>query len=189
MGVMIPRTALFLREDELRRGAALLQAASQNLTASEAALCRDHEIGPAQQRLLCYLSLCPNDSISDVTRNFQVSKQNLWRLLRPLIDRGFVATATDPQDRRRRALSLTPEGERVMREISAPALELMERAFRNQGAETVADFRNLLGDLAPEGWSARFYAEPNPQHEDTQSKDTRNKSKGASHTNLRDTNP
>ncbi len=155
MGGMIHRTALFLREEELRRGAALLQAASQNLTASEAALCRKHEIGPAQQRLLCYLALCPNDSISDVTRSFQVSKQNLWRLLRPLLERGLVATATDSQDRRRRALSLTPAGEKVMQEVSAPALELMERAFRNQGAETVEGFHNLLGDLAPQGWSER----------------------------------
>ena len=48
MGGMIPRTALFLREEELRRGAILLQAASQRLTASEAELCKKHQIGPAQ---------------------------------------------------------------------------------------------------------------------------------------------
>ena len=167
MGGMIPRTALFLREEELRRGAILLQAASQRLTASEAELCKKHQVGPAQQRLLCYLSLSDCPSISELSRDFQVTKQNLWRVLSPLLERGLVAASPDAQDKRRRVLSLTPKGEKVMREISAPALELMERALRKQRAETVKDLRLLLCDLAPEGWGERLYAKPS-QDEDEQ---------------------
>ena len=143
---------LFLREDELRLGVSLLQAASQRLRNAEAELLETHGIGPAQQRILAYLALAADATPSELNRLFQVSKQNLWRLLRPLLARNLIRAAPDPADRRRKRLSLTSEGRAAINTLSEPSLRLLAQAYRGEGADATEGFRRVLAALAPEGW-------------------------------------
>ncbi|MGR4001226.1 MAG: MarR family transcriptional regulator [Alphaproteobacteria bacterium] len=152
MDAMVPPSPLFLREDELRLSVSLLQAAAQNINTSQAQLLEKYNIGPAQQRLLAYLALSSGKSVSELMSLFQVSKQNLWRTLRPLLERQLIIATTDPQDRRKKILSLSNEGRQLTEQTSQPTLQLLANVYRNEGAEATEGFRQILRALAPKNW-------------------------------------
>ncbi|MDA8000915.1 MAG: MarR family transcriptional regulator [Alphaproteobacteria bacterium] len=153
MGATFPPSPLFLREDELRLGVSLLHAAAQNINTAQNRLLEKHGIGPAQQRLLAYLALESEVPVATLITLFQISKQNLWRALRPLLKRGLITAATDPRDKRRKILSLTGAGRQIAEQISHPALQLLAQAYKNEGAEATEGFRRILHALAPQNWA------------------------------------
>lgn len=153
MVATIPPSPLFLQEEELRRGVGLILAASQRLAASQVEALARHGLGPAQHRLLAYLGESPALHFSELAKRFQVSKQNLWRALRPLVERGLVVSVSDSEDRRRRVFSLTGEGRTLVREVSASSVRLLAAAYRENGPEAIEGFQRLLRSLAPEGWT------------------------------------
>ena len=102
------------------------------------------------------------ESASELGRRTGVSKQAAAKTIAVLVDRGYVAIAPDPDDARRKRLTVTPRGLDVMRqgeEILASVRAEWERQIgRTELATLEAYLTALVGDAAirveSPGWVA-----------------------------------
>ena len=69
---------------------------------------------------------------------------------------GFIEQKTDPADRRRRRLYLTPVAEGLERILTEKQSGRIARAYREAGAEAVAGFRTVLRGIINEDDRHRF---------------------------------
>ncbi|WP_199424579.1 MarR family winged helix-turn-helix transcriptional regulator [Actinotalea solisilvae] len=103
------------------------------------------------------------DSASALGRSLSVSKQAAAKTIAVLVDRGYVATAPDPRDARRKRLEVTPLGHEVMREGEAVFDRLHRELAATLGADALAlleeQLRVVVGDtpvrLEAPGWVAQ----------------------------------
>jgi DNA-binding MarR family transcriptional regulator len=102
------------------------------------------------------------ESASELGRRTGVSKQAAAKTIAVLVDRGYVAIAPDPDDARRKRLTVTPRGLDVMRqgeEILASVRAQWEKQIgRTELATLEAYLTALVGDAAirveSPGWVA-----------------------------------
>jgi len=102
------------------------------------------------------------ESASELGRRTGVSKQAAAKTIAVLVDRGYVAIAPDPDDARRKRLTVTPRGLDVMRqgeEILASVRAQWEKQLgRTELATLEAYLTALVGDAAirveSPGWVA-----------------------------------
>lgn len=86
-------------------------------------------------------------SVSDVARDFGVSKQAASKLIDTLVIRGYVERGTDPEDRRRLTLELTERG-REAADAGWKASDRLDRELEQAvGAEAIAQMRATVGAL------------------------------------------
>jgi DNA-binding MarR family transcriptional regulator len=86
-------------------------------------------------------------SVSDVARDFGVSKQAASKLIDTLVIRGYVVRGTDPEDRRRLTLELTERG-REAADIGWEASRRIDRELEEAvGTEAVAQMRETVATL------------------------------------------
>jgi DNA-binding MarR family transcriptional regulator len=92
-------------------------------------------------------------SVSDVARDFEVSKQAASKLIDTLVIRGYVERGTDPEDRRRLTLELTERG-REAADIGWQASDRIDRELEEAvGADAVAQLRETVATLVGLGRS------------------------------------
>jgi len=102
------------------------------------------------------------ESASELGRRTGVSKQAAAKTIAVLVDRGYIAIAPDPDDARRKRLTVTPRGLDVMRqgeEILASVRAQWEKQIgRTELATLEAYLTALVGDAAirveSPGWVA-----------------------------------
>lgn len=68
-------------------------------------------------------------SVADLLETLRITKQSLARVLKQLIDGGYIRQATGAEDRRQRRLYLTPEGEELRQELLSPQLSRIDDAL------------------------------------------------------------
>jgi DNA-binding MarR family transcriptional regulator len=69
-------------------------------------------------------------SLLDILR---ITKQSLGRVLKDLIDKGYVFQKEGDSDRRQRLLYLTEKGEALRRKLMAPQMARIRRALQQSG--------------------------------------------------------
>ncbi len=141
---------LFLRESELRAGIELLFFAYRDFTADPDAILRQYGFGRAHHRAIHFVGRNPGISVSELLKILRITKQSLSRVLRQLVNEGFIEQRTGTRDRRQRLLTLTPKGVELERQLSAPQRARVARAYREAGAEAVAGYRRVLERLIDE---------------------------------------
>lgn len=106
--------------------------------------------GRAHHRVLYFVNLKPGMPVADLLDILKITKQSLARVLRQLIDNGYVEQKTGPSDRRQRLLYATAKGRDFFEVLSATqasriksALDAMPAASR----KTVIAF--LVGMVDP----------------------------------------
>ena len=88
--------------------------------------------------------------VGDLRARLGAPKQSLARNLNQLEARGFVTRETDPADRRRRLVTLTPSGVTFAREATERRRNALRQAFLVQRAQTPSrGARRVLSDLTP----------------------------------------
>ncbi len=86
-------------------------------------------------------------TINELAEDLVMDRTTLGRNLRPLERDGLLAIATDPADRRRRALTLTEEGETRLA-AARPLWVAAQRDFADRfGAEAAVALRTTLAAL------------------------------------------
>ena len=86
-------------------------------------------------------------SVSDVARDFSVSKQAASKLIDTLVIRGYVERGTDPEDRRRLTLELTERG-REAADIGWQATDRIDRELEEAvGADAIMQMRETVAAL------------------------------------------
>ena len=67
--------------------------------------------GRAHHRVLHFVNRNPGMKVADLLDILNITKQSLGRVLKQLVDQGFVVQKEGAQDRRQRLLYVTPKGE------------------------------------------------------------------------------
>lgn len=135
---------LFLREEELREGLALMFQAWRDLNRAAGAALDAHDLGRAHHRAIYFIGRHPGLTVGTLMSLLGITKQSLHRVLGDLVARALVVQRPGPVDRRERRLELTDSGRALERELTEAQRALIAAAYRNAGAAAVEGFRRVL---------------------------------------------
>ena len=147
---------LFLREEELREGLALMFQAWRDLNRTADAALAARGLGRAHHRAIYFIGRHPGLTVGALMDLLGITKQSLHRVLGALVARGLVVQRPGPVDRRERRLELAEAGRTLERELTEAQRALIAAAYRNAGAAAVDGFRRVLLGLieSPAGVAA-----------------------------------
>lgn len=138
---------LFLREEELDNGIALLLASERTIAA---ALRRNQEstgLNLPALRLLVTIRFRPGLTVSELRDETGATTPTLARLLGELDKRHLIHKKTGGRDARRRRLSLSEEGQELVLPLVLEMRSAMREAYREAGASAVSGTRAVLEAL------------------------------------------
>ena len=106
--------------------------------------------GRAHHRVLYFVNLKPGMPVADLLDILKITKQSLARVLRQLIDNGYIEQKTGDADRRQRLLYATDKGRRFFEVLSGTQTSRIEAAIAalpDDGKRTVLKF--FVGMVEP----------------------------------------
>lgn len=106
--------------------------------------------GRAHHRVLHFVDRNPGLTVADLLDILKITKQSLARVLKELIDSGYVEQRTGSEDRRQRLLFTTAAGAALAKSLSQPQSARIRAALEALGPEArevVAGF--LFGMIDP----------------------------------------
>lgn len=139
--------ALFLREEELRRGIELMFFAYRDFTGEADSLLAEQDMGRAHHRAIYFIGRNPGITVSDLLAILKITKQSLSRVLSSLVDNGYVIQKQGPEDKRQRLLFLTDTGTALEAKLTAVQGKRFAAAYREAGVTAVQGFQNVLQGL------------------------------------------
>ena len=89
--------------------------------------------GRAHHRVLHFVNRNPGMKVADLLEILNITKQSLGRVLKQMIDQGYVVQKEGAQDRRQRLLFVTPKGETLALKLAALQTQRITRAFGELG--------------------------------------------------------
>jgi DNA-binding MarR family transcriptional regulator len=104
--------------------------------------------GRAHHRVLHFIGRDPGMTVARLLEILQITKQSLARVLKELIDKGYVFQREGAEDRRQRLLHLTQEGDALREKLIAPQIARFQRAAAETGSAGFDDL--LLHLISPE---------------------------------------
>ena len=139
--------ALFLREEELRRGIELMFFAYRDFTGEADSLLAEQNMGRAHHRAIYFIGRNPGITVSELLAILNITKQSLSRVLSALVETGHVEQQTGPEDRRQRLLYLTETGIELESRLTEIQGRRFARAYREAGMTAVEGFQRVLQGL------------------------------------------
>jgi len=120
----------------------LLFFAYRDFVSDPDAILTDFGFGRAHHRVLHFVGRNPGMRVSELLDILQITKQSLGRVLRELIEKGYVYQEEGKEDRRQRLLHLTESGNRLRLDLLEPQLKRIRAACsgvedRGVGGETL----------------------------------------------------
>ncbi len=100
--------------------------------------------GRAHHRVLHFVSRHPGMRVTDLLDILRITKQSLGRVLRELVDQGFIDSRAGASDRRQRLLHLTPKGEALAQQFISIQSRRIRRALTECGPDTRENARRFL---------------------------------------------
>lgn len=110
----------------------------------------DYGFGRAHHRVLHFVERRPGLTIAELLDILQITKQSLNRVLKELVETGFVEQRTGVQDKRQRHLHTTPAGQELAQrlvQLQARRINGALQGLSNDGADMVG--RYLAGLIDP----------------------------------------
>ena len=89
--------------------------------------------GRAHHRVLHFVNRNPGMKVADLLEILKITKQSLGRVLKQLVDQGYVVQKEGAQDRRQRLLFVTPKGETLVLRLAGLQTQRINRAFADLG--------------------------------------------------------
>src|SRR5712691_10804049 len=100
--------------------------------------------GRAHHRVLHFVNRHPGIRVADLLEVLKITKQSLGRVLRELVDNGYVVQRAGPADRRQRLLFVTPKGEALALELALLQTRRFARALNECGGDAREAARKFL---------------------------------------------
>ena len=100
--------------------------------------------GRAHHRVLHFVTRHPGIKVADLLDILNITKQSLGRVLKQLVDEGYVLQKEGESDRRQRLLYATPKGEALAMKLASLQTERIARALAHIGPGAHEDARNFL---------------------------------------------
>lgn len=135
---------LFLRDEDLREGIELLFFAYRDFTARPDAILAELGFGRAHHRVIYFVGRHPGITVKELLAILKITKQSLARVLRQLVNKGFIEQRQGVEDRRHRLLHLTDKGAELERRLTEDQRLRIARAYREAGAAAVAGYRRVM---------------------------------------------
>ena len=107
--------------------------------------------GRAHHRVLHFVDRLPGLTIAELLDILRITKQSLNRVLRDLIEGGFIEQRTGVSDRRRRLLVTTKQGETLARELARVQSDRIAQALGENGEGTRHAVLAFLAGMVGEG--------------------------------------
>jgi DNA-binding MarR family transcriptional regulator len=139
--------ALFLREEELRRGIEMMFFAYRDFTSEADSILVEQNMGRAHHRAIYFIGRNPGITVSELLTILNITKQSLSRVLSALVDTGYVIQKKGPEDRRQRLLFLTDTGTALEARLTAVQGRRFANAYREAGMSAVEGFQRVLEGL------------------------------------------
>ncbi|MFT4277039.1 MAG: MarR family transcriptional regulator [Rhodopseudomonas sp.] len=105
--------------------------------------------GRAHHRVVHFVCRYPGLTVADLLDVLRITKQSLSRVLKQLLDEGYIVQKAGDSDRRQRLLFATAKGEALVEKLARLQTERIDRALRDLGpggAETVGKFLRAMID-------------------------------------------
>jgi DNA-binding MarR family transcriptional regulator len=114
----------------------------------------DHELeafgfGRAHHRVIHFVYRYPGLKVADLLDVLRITKQSLGRVLKQLLDEGYIVQKTGNNDRRQRLLFATAKGEALVAKLAGLQTDRINRALRDlpaSDADTVRQFLRAMID-------------------------------------------
>jgi len=103
--------------------------------------------GRAHHRVLHFVNRNPGMKVADLLDTLRITKQSLGRVLKQLVDEGYVVQKEGPDDRRHRLLFVTPKGEQLAMKLAGLQTERITRALAGLGPNAHKAARDFLAAM------------------------------------------
>src|SRR6187455_367282 len=103
--------------------------------------------GRAHHRVLHFVNRNPGMKVADLLEILNITKQSLGRVLKQLVDQGYVLQREGEQDRRQRLLYVTPKGEALALRLATLQTQRINRAFSELGPNAHEAARRFLTSM------------------------------------------
>ncbi len=109
----------------------------------------DHELevfgfGRAHHRVLHFVHRYPGLKVADLLDVLRITKQSLGRVLKQLLDEGYIVQKTGNSDRRQRLLYATGKGEALVAKLATLQTKRIDRALTDIGPANAEIVRRFL---------------------------------------------
>lgn len=111
------------------------------------ALLTRFDYGRAHHRVVYFVSRRPGLTVAELLDILQITKQSLARVLKQLIDEGYVRQMAGNEDRRQRRLYPTLRGRELALALSHPQSQRIENAFEGMSEIEQKAVREFLGRM------------------------------------------
>ncbi|WP_407943533.1 MarR family winged helix-turn-helix transcriptional regulator [Methylobacterium sp. EM32] len=129
----------------------LLFFAYRDFVADPDRILAEYGFGRAHHRVLHFVDRHPGLTIAELLDILRITKQSLNRVLKELIEQGYIAQRTGTSDRRHRLLTCTPQGRQLAHRLAGVQGRRVRRALEEAGSglrEPASRF--LLAMIEPE---------------------------------------
>jgi DNA-binding MarR family transcriptional regulator len=103
--------------------------------------------GRAHHRVLHFVNRNPGMKVAELLDILRITKQSLGRVLKQLLDQGYIVQREGAQDRRQRLLFVTPKGEALALKLAMLQTERIARAFAELGPPAHEAARRFLAAM------------------------------------------
>jgi DNA-binding MarR family transcriptional regulator len=103
--------------------------------------------GRAHHRVLHFVNRNPGMKVADLLEILNITKQSLGRVLKQLVDEGYVLQKEGAQDRRQRLLFVTSKGETLALKLANLQTQRINRAFGELGPNAHEAARRFLTSM------------------------------------------
>jgi DNA-binding MarR family transcriptional regulator len=100
--------------------------------------------GRAHHRVIHFVNRNPGMKVAELLDILGITKQSLGRVLKQLVDEGYVVQREGAQDRRQRLLFVTPKGEALSLKLATLQTQRIARALSELGPGAHAAARDFL---------------------------------------------
>lgn len=138
------------RNEQLFEFVELLFFAYRDFISDPDEILRAFGFGRAHHRVLHFVARNPGMRVTELLDILKITKQSLGRVLRQLIEEGYVEQRAGTSDRRQRLLHATPEGMELAARLAAPQLRRIAAALAGLGAAGAAPALDFLYNLIDE---------------------------------------
>jgi len=119
----------------------------RDFTSDPDALLAEFGFGRAHHRVVHFVGRNPGISVAELLDVLRITKQSLARVLRELVERGFVEQRTGDADRRKRLLYLSDDGRDLHHKLMAPQMRRVREAISHAGTDSGPVMQQLLYGL------------------------------------------
>jgi DNA-binding MarR family transcriptional regulator len=103
--------------------------------------------GRAHHRVLHFVVRNPGMTVAQLLDILRITKQSLSRVLKDLIEKGYIYQKSGEEDRRQRLLYVTTQGEQLWQKLIAPQTQRFRRAVASLQVGGVSAYKDLLVQL------------------------------------------